>query len=195
MDLRIFVDTEADIRLLRRMTRDIMERGRNIEGVLKSYNRFVRVSYNDFIKPVSELFIPRLWNTLTWSSLMGLRTISQSSLYQKIWNISYWEEVCWSDRIRRKEGKRHSELCSMWWMTFSFNSSPTLLRYSQLRICTETGLRMTQQLTVLKRIWRFWRLNSVEYCLTPRMKSCWFIVNISQISFSKYSSSTTLLSN
>jgi len=42
MDLKIFVDTDADIRLLRRITRDIVERGRGIEGVLKSYNRFVR---------------------------------------------------------------------------------------------------------------------------------------------------------
>ena len=41
MDLKIFVDTDADIRLLRRITRDIVERGRGIEGVLKSYNRFV----------------------------------------------------------------------------------------------------------------------------------------------------------
>ena len=42
MDLKLFVDTDADIRLLRRMTRDIVERGRDIQGVLKSYNRFVR---------------------------------------------------------------------------------------------------------------------------------------------------------
>jgi uridine kinase len=54
MDLKIFVDTDADIRLLRRITRDIVERGRNIEGVLKSYNRFVRQAYIDFIKPVSN---------------------------------------------------------------------------------------------------------------------------------------------
>lgn len=54
MDLKIFVDTDADIRLLRRITRDIVERGRDIEGVLKSYNRFVRSAYVDFIKPVSN---------------------------------------------------------------------------------------------------------------------------------------------
>ena len=42
MDLKIFVDTDADIRLLRRITRDIVDRGRGIEGVLKSYNKFVR---------------------------------------------------------------------------------------------------------------------------------------------------------
>ena len=54
MDLKLFVDTDSDIRLMRRITRDIVERGRDVEGVLKSYNRFVRHSYNDFIKPVSK---------------------------------------------------------------------------------------------------------------------------------------------
>jgi uridine kinase len=61
LDLKIFVDTDADIRLLRRITRDIVDRGREIEGVLKSYNRFVRHSYVDFIKPTmrySDLIVP-----------------------------------------------------------------------------------------------------------------------------------------
>ena len=61
MDLKVFVDTDADIRLLRRINRDIVERGRHIEGVLKSYNRFVRTAYNDFIKPTmkfSDLIVP-----------------------------------------------------------------------------------------------------------------------------------------
>ena len=53
MDLKVFVDTDSDIRLLRRIARDTVERGREIEGVLKSYNRFVRSAYIDFIKPVS----------------------------------------------------------------------------------------------------------------------------------------------
>ena len=42
MDLKIFVDTDSDIRLMRRIKRDIVERGRDLEGVLKSYNKFVR---------------------------------------------------------------------------------------------------------------------------------------------------------
>jgi uridine kinase len=61
MDLKIFVDTDADIRLLRRIRRDTVERGRDLEGVLKSYNRFVRSAYTDFIKPTmkfSDLIVP-----------------------------------------------------------------------------------------------------------------------------------------
>ena len=61
MDLKIFVDTDADVRLLRRIRRDTLERGRDITGVLKSYNRFVRSAYIDFIKPCmkfSDLIVP-----------------------------------------------------------------------------------------------------------------------------------------
>ena len=53
MDLKIFVDTDNDIRLGRRLIRDIVHRGREVEGVLKAYNRFVKHAFDDFIKPVS----------------------------------------------------------------------------------------------------------------------------------------------
>lgn len=55
MDLKLFVHTDDDIRLARRLKRDVVERGRTIEGVLKSYNRFVKTSFDEFIKPVSIL--------------------------------------------------------------------------------------------------------------------------------------------
>ena len=42
MDLKVFVDTDSDIRLARRLKRDISERGRDITGVLKQYNSFVK---------------------------------------------------------------------------------------------------------------------------------------------------------
>ena len=42
MDLKIFVDTDSDIRLTRRLKRDISERGRDLDGVLKLYKTFVK---------------------------------------------------------------------------------------------------------------------------------------------------------
>ncbi|KAK7877903.1 hypothetical protein WMY93_031432 [Mugilogobius chulae] len=42
LDMKIFVDTDSDIRLVRRLRRDITERGRDIEGVIKQYNKFVK---------------------------------------------------------------------------------------------------------------------------------------------------------
>ncbi|XP_038057175.1 uridine-cytidine kinase-like 1 isoform X2 [Patiria miniata] len=62
MDLRIFVDTDSDIRLARRLRRDISERGRDIEGVLKQYNKFVKPSFEQFIEPAiqhADIVVPR----------------------------------------------------------------------------------------------------------------------------------------
>ena len=42
MDLKVFVDTDSDIRLARRLKRDISDRGRDLAGVLKQYNTFVK---------------------------------------------------------------------------------------------------------------------------------------------------------
>ncbi len=61
MDLKIFVLTDDDIRLARRIERDISERGRTIESVLAQYNRFVKTSYDEFIKPTmkyADIIIP-----------------------------------------------------------------------------------------------------------------------------------------
>ena len=61
MDLKIFVMTDDDIRLSRRIQRDIAERGRTVEDVLQQYNRFVKPSYDEYIKPVmkyTDIIIP-----------------------------------------------------------------------------------------------------------------------------------------
>ena len=54
MALRIFVDTAADIRLMRRLKRDIAERGRTLESVLTQYHKFVRPMYRKFIEPTKR---------------------------------------------------------------------------------------------------------------------------------------------
>ncbi|KAI9490878.1 uracil phosphoribosyltransferase-domain-containing protein [Zychaea mexicana] len=62
MDLKIFVDTDADIRLARRLQRDIAERGRDLQGVLQQYTRFVKPAFDDYIQPTvkyADVIIPR----------------------------------------------------------------------------------------------------------------------------------------
>lgn len=62
MDMKIFVDTDADVRLARRIRRDIKERGRDLEGVLSQYERFVKPSFDDYIMPTkkyADVIIPR----------------------------------------------------------------------------------------------------------------------------------------
>ncbi|CAO3606763.1 unnamed protein product [Cunninghamella blakesleeana] len=62
MDLKIFVDTDADIRLARRLQRDIAERGRDLHGIIDQYTRFVKPSYDDHVNPTvkhADVIIPR----------------------------------------------------------------------------------------------------------------------------------------
>lgn len=50
-DLKIFVDTDADLRLIRRLHRDITERGRSTESVIKQYQDTVRPMHLEFVEP------------------------------------------------------------------------------------------------------------------------------------------------
>jgi uridine kinase len=51
LDMRIFVDTDSDVRLCRRLRRDIAERGRDVNGVLAQYERFVKPAFDEFVQP------------------------------------------------------------------------------------------------------------------------------------------------
>ncbi len=51
LDIKIFVDTEADIRFIRRLKRDIEERGRTLDGVITQYTTTVKVMHDLFIEP------------------------------------------------------------------------------------------------------------------------------------------------
>ncbi|CAD6218624.1 unnamed protein product [Miscanthus lutarioriparius] len=62
MDMKIFVDTDADSRLARRIRRDTVERGRDISSVLDQYGRFVKPAFDDFVLPskkYADVIIPR----------------------------------------------------------------------------------------------------------------------------------------
>ena len=51
MDIRIFVDTDADIRLCRRVKRDVNKRGRTLESVLSQYQQTVKPMYDRYVEP------------------------------------------------------------------------------------------------------------------------------------------------
>ncbi|XP_071779278.1 uridine-cytidine kinase-like 1 [Centroberyx gerrardi] len=62
LDMKVFVDTDSDIRLVRRLKRDISERGRDISGVIKQYNKFVKPAFEQYIEPtvqVADIVVPR----------------------------------------------------------------------------------------------------------------------------------------
>ena len=60
--MKIFVDTDADIRLSRRLKRDITNRGRNIQDVLEQYRNHVKPAFDYYIAPTmihADLIVPR----------------------------------------------------------------------------------------------------------------------------------------
>jgi uridine kinase len=50
-NMKIFVDTDDDVRLARRIQRDVAERGRDVAGVIEQYTRFVKPSFDNFVAP------------------------------------------------------------------------------------------------------------------------------------------------
>ena len=62
MDIKIFVDADDDDRLMRVMTRDIRERGRDMAAVMERYSRVVKPMYLQFIEPskrYADIIIPQ----------------------------------------------------------------------------------------------------------------------------------------
>ena len=51
MDIKIFVDTDADVRLCRRIARDVNERGRSLESVLEQYQNTVKPMHEKYVEP------------------------------------------------------------------------------------------------------------------------------------------------
>merc|ERR1711944_202403 len=61
-DMKLFVDTDADTRLARRVLRDIEERGRDLENVLFQYTNLVKPAFEEFCLPTkkhADVIIPR----------------------------------------------------------------------------------------------------------------------------------------
>ncbi len=51
MDIRIFVDTDADLRIIRRIQRDVMERARSLESVINQYIETVKPMHEQYVEP------------------------------------------------------------------------------------------------------------------------------------------------
>eukprot|EP01121_Diplochlamys_sp_Union-15-3_P008136 TRINITY_DN2138_c0_g3_i1.p1 TRINITY_DN2138_c0_g3~~TRINITY_DN2138_c0_g3_i1.p1 ORF type:complete len:475 (-),score=61.98 TRINITY_DN2138_c0_g3_i1:34-1404(-) len=88
MDIKIFVDTEPDIRLARRLHRDINERGRNIESIFQQYFKFVKPAFEDYILPTkkcADIVIPRgAENTVAINLIC---TLIKDRLKQRGWDM------------------------------------------------------------------------------------------------------------
>lgn len=61
MDIKLFVDTDDDIRIIRRIQRDMVERGRSLESIIEQYTSVVKPMYHQFIEPskrYADIVIP-----------------------------------------------------------------------------------------------------------------------------------------
>lgn len=61
MDIKIFVDTDADVRIIRRIVRDMDERGRSLDSVINQYLNIVKPAHNEFCEPTkryADIIIP-----------------------------------------------------------------------------------------------------------------------------------------
>ena len=62
MDVKIYVDTDADVRILRRLLRDVKERGRSLDSVIGQYLETVKPMHEAYIEPFkkrySDIIVP-----------------------------------------------------------------------------------------------------------------------------------------
>lgn len=61
MDIKVFVDTDDDIRLIRRIERDMGERGRSLDSIIKQYLTTVKPMYHQFVEPTkryADIIVP-----------------------------------------------------------------------------------------------------------------------------------------
>lgn len=75
LDLKIFVDTDPDLRLARRLERDIAERGRSVDSVINQYFATVRPMHLEFVEPsrrYADLIIPEGYNAAAVATVVEL---------------------------------------------------------------------------------------------------------------------------
>jgi len=97
MDMKIFVDTDSDTRLARRVLRDTTEHDRDIDSVLSQYTNFVKPAFEDFTLPTkkyADVIIPRGADN----------SVAINLIVQHIQDI-----MCGEDRISPKRNRTRSE--------------------------------------------------------------------------------------
>ena len=132
MDLKIFIDLDDDIRLSRRIYRDIISRGRKMETVLERYHKFVKTAYNNFIKPTKEyadIIIPR-----GGSNTIAIDLINYHLKYL-IGNVKFKNDK--GDIVEKKDDEENKKLIKQNFMVEEFYSEETIEGLSKKDIFNE----------------------------------------------------------
>eukprot|EP00617_Octactis_speculum_P026992 CAMPEP_0185747778 /NCGR_PEP_ID=MMETSP1174-20130828/6422_1 /TAXON_ID=35687 /ORGANISM="Dictyocha speculum, Strain CCMP1381" /LENGTH=259 /DNA_ID=CAMNT_0028423117 /DNA_START=81 /DNA_END=860 /DNA_ORIENTATION=+ len=89
LDMKVFVDTDADVRLARRIKRDMADRGRDLDGILMQYERFVKPSFDAYCAPqrqYADVVLPR-----GLENQVGIQMVVENL---RALLVSYEEEEC-----------------------------------------------------------------------------------------------------
>lgn len=76
MDIKVFVDTDSDLRIIRRLLRDIKERGRSIDSVIQQYIHDVRPAHLQFVEPTkryADIIVPEGGENLVAIDLLATK--------------------------------------------------------------------------------------------------------------------------
>ncbi|XP_061756793.1 uridine-cytidine kinase-like 1 isoform X1 [Nerophis ophidion] len=91
LDMKVFVDTDSDIRLIRRLKRDVSQRGRDINGIIKQYNKFVKPAFEQYIEPtvpLADIVVPRGGDNFVALDLIVQHVHSQLEKGKLRWDMS-----------------------------------------------------------------------------------------------------------
>lgn len=88
MDIKIFVDTDDDIRLIRRIQRDIVERKREIDKIISQYLRTVRPMHIQFVQPSkrnADIIVPFGLNSVALDLVISKlkRVLKEARIYSE----------------------------------------------------------------------------------------------------------------
>lgn len=79
MDIKVFVDTDADVRILRRIMRDVKKRERTLESVVEQYLNTVKPMHEQFVEPSkrnADIIIPEAVRTRLALNMLMLQVLS-----------------------------------------------------------------------------------------------------------------------
>ena len=119
LDLKLFIDLVDDIRLSRRIYRDIISRGRQMKDVLERYHKFVKPAYNTYIKPTkayADIIIPRgRSNTINIDLINYYLKFNLSKIFTEVnkyivKNLSNFKENIGEDKYKEKDKKNKDNI-------------------------------------------------------------------------------------
>ena len=98
MDIKIFVDTDADIRFIRRLIRDVQERGRTIDSVINQYCDTVKPMHEQFVeysKKNADIIVPKGGNNLVALNMIReqIKNILENMKSEKLENAIKNEDI------------------------------------------------------------------------------------------------------